>query len=361
MLSNEEIARYNRQLILPELGVAGQQKLKQAKVLMIGAGGLGCPVLQYLAAAGVGTIGIADMDVVGESNLHRQILYTSADIGQPKAEVAARKLAQQNPFVHFEVHGEGITVENALELVQPYDVVVDGSDNFPTRYLVSDACTILKKPLVFGSIFKFEGQVTVFNYENGPTYRCLFPEPPGANEVPNCAEIGVLGVLPGIIGTLQANEAIKVITGMGDVAAGKLLLFNALALSFYSVKIPRTAMADQVTKLQPSYDMVCAPEDAADIVELSPEEYRAWLNNGRQVQLLDVREPHEYEAFHISGESVPLSTLELELPDLQLGPEVVVHCQAGARSRKAIALLQPHFPEVRFYNLTGGLEAWEAE
>jgi len=318
-------------------------------------------VLQYLAAAGVGTIGIADMDVVGESNLHRQILYTSADVGQPKAAVAARKLTQQNPFVQFEVHGEGIMVENALELVQQYDVVVDGSDNFPTRYLVSDACTILKKPLVFGSIFKFEGQVTVFNYKDGPTYRCLFPEPPGANEVPNCAEIGVLGVLPGIIGTLQANEAIKVITGMGDVAAGRLLLFNALALSFYSVKIPRTAMADQVTKLQASYEIACAPEVSAEIVELSPEEYIAWIKSGRQVQLLDVREPHEYEAFNIRGASVPLSTLEQKISDLQLSPEVVVHCQAGARSRKAIALLQPHFPEVRFYNLTGGLAALDTE
>ena len=360
MFSKEETERYNRQLMLPELGVAGQQKLKQAQVLMIGAGGLGCPVLQYLTAAGVGTIGIADMDTVSESNLHRQVLYTSADVGRPKAEVAARKLAQQNPFVNFRVHGEGITVENALALVQQYDVVVDGSDNFPTRYLVSDACTILKKPLVFGSIFKFEGQVTVFNYKNGPSYRCLFPEPPGANEVPNCAEIGVLGVLPGIIGTLQANETIKVITGMGEVAAGKLLLFDALALRFYAVKVPRTAQADRVTKLQPSYEIACASADAKDIKELTTQEYRRWLEQGRQVQLLDVREPHEYEAFHIDGASVPLSELSERLDELQLQPEVVLHCQSGVRSRQAITLLQERFPEVRFYNLTGGLSAWEA-
>jgi len=361
MFSKEETARYNRQLLLPELGAAGQRKLKQAKVLMIGAGGLGCPVLQYLAAAGVGTIGIADMDTVSESNLHRQILYTSSEVGQPKAAVAARKLAQQNPFVRFNVHGEGITVANALELVRQYDVVVDGSDNFPTRYLVSDACTILKKPLVFGSIFKFEGQVSVFNFRDGPSYRCLFPEPPGAGEVPNCAETGVLGVLPGIIGTLQANETIKVITGLGEVAAGKLLLFDALALSFYSVKIPRTAQADQVTSLQDTYEHVCATESPEGITELAPKEYKAWLAQGKQVQLLDVREPHEYLSFNINGMSVPLSTLEQKLNSLQLAPDVVVHCQAGSRSLKAIALLQPHFPEVNFYNMTGGLAAWETE
>ncbi|GHA71213.1 molybdopterin-synthase adenylyltransferase MoeB [Pontibacter akesuensis] len=358
MLEKEEVRRYNRQLILPELGQQGQEKLKQAKVLMIGAGGLGCPVLQYLTAAGVGTIGIADMDVVNESNLHRQILYTLADVGKLKAEVAALKLSQQNPFVQFNIHHEGITIENALELVQQYDVVVDGSDNFPTRYLVNDACAILRKPLVFGSIFKFEGQVTVFNYKNGPTYRCLFPEPPGQGEVPNCAETGVIGVLPGIIGTLQANEAIKVISELGEVASGKLLLFDALTLSFSSFKFTRTANAE-VKQLQPDYDLAACAAPETSIQEISAQEYKAWLQSGRKVQLLDVREPQEYDLCNIGGELLPLSTLTGKPAGLHLSQEVVVHCQAGSRSKKAIAILQSYFPEVRFYNMKGGLAAWE--
>ncbi|GAB3828161.1 molybdopterin-synthase adenylyltransferase MoeB [Pontibacter rugosus] len=359
MLEKEELKRYNRQLILPELGQQGQEKLKQAKVLMIGAGGLGCPVLQYLVAAGVGTIGIADMDVVSESNLHRQILYTLADVGKSKAEVAAQKLSQQNPFVQFNIHSEGITVDNALELVQTYDVVIDGSDNFPTRYLVNDACAMLGKPLVFGSIFKFEGQITVFNYKNGPTYRCLFPEPPGQGEVPNCAEAGVIGVLPGIIGTLQANEAIKVIADLGEVASGKLLLFDALSLSFSSFRFSRTTKAE-VKQLQYSYELAaCAAPTTPDMQEISAQEYKAWLQNGEKIQLLDVREPHEYNLYNIGGELLPLSTLTGKPDNLQLAQEVVVHCQAGSRSKKAIAILQPYFPEVRFYNLAGGLAAWE--
>ena len=338
---------------MPEMGAAGQEKLKQARVLVIGAGGLGCPVLQYLAAAGVGTIGIADMDVVSESNLHRQILYTSEEVGKPKASTAARKLARQNPFVKFEVHPQGINVENALELVRPYDLVVDGSDNFPTRYLVSDACTILQKPLVFGAISQFEGQVSVFNYKNGPSYRCLFPEPPGEGEIPNCAEAGVLGVLPGIIGTLQAGEAIKVICGLGEVSSGKLLLFNALLLSFSSFKFPRTRLADEVQSLQPSYGLTCAVAQ-----EVSADELKAWQAEGRQVQVLDVRELQEYEHFNIGGESAPLSELRERLEELLLQPLVVVHCQSGVRSQKAIALLEERFPEVQFYNLKGGLNAW---
>ncbi len=354
MLGTAEIARYGRQMILPELGEAGQEKLKQARVLVIGAGGLGCPVLQYLTAAGVGTIGIADMDVVSESNLHRQILYTSADVGEPKVAVAARKLAQQNPYVQFELHPNGISVENALELVQGYDMVVDGSDNFPTRYLVSDACTILKKPLVFGAISQFEGQLSVFNYQNGPSYRCLFPEPPPVGEIPNCAEAGVLGVLPGIIGTLQAAEAIKIICGMGEVASGKLLLFDALTLSFSSFKFPRTNQADAITSLQADYGVTCAITQ-----EVSAAELKRWQQNGKQVQVLDVREMQEYEAYNIGGELVPLSELEEMLDDLTLQPEVVVLCQSGMRSKQAIALLEARFPEVRFYNLAGGLAAWE--
>lgn len=353
MLNKAERERYGRQIILPELGEAGQEKLKQARVLVIGAGGLGCPVLQYLAAAGVGTIGIAEMDVVSESNLHRQILYTSADVGEAKAKVAAAKLTQQNPHVQFELHPQGIHVGNALELVKAYDVVVDGSDNFPTRYLVSDACTILKKPLVFGAISQFEGQLSVFNYNNGPSYRCLFPEPPPAGEVPNCAEAGVLGVLPGIIGTLQATEAIKIICGLGEVASGKLLLLDTLSLTFSSIKFPRTKLADTVTSLQASYGITCAVAQ-----EVSASELQAWQSGGKTVQVLDVRELQEFEAYNIGGDLVPLSELEDVLDDLVLQPEVVVLCQSGARSKRAIALLEARFPEVQFYNLAGGLAAW---
>lgn len=354
MLSTGEKDRYGRQIILPEIGTAGQEKLKQARVLVIGAGGLGCPVLQYLTAAGVGTIGIADMDVVSESNLHRQILYTSEEVGQPKASTAARKLQQQNPFVQFELHPQGITLDNALELVHRYDVVVDGSDNFPTRYLVSDACTILQRPLVFGAISQFEGQVSVFNYKNGPSYRCLFPEPPGEGEVLNCAEAGVLGVLPGIIGTLQATEVIKIICGVGEVASGKLLLFDALSLCFSSFTFARTPQADEVTALQPNYGFACTT-----VPDITAGELRAWQAQAKQVQVLDVRELQEYESFNIGGEIVPLSELDKKLNELQLQPEVVVHCQSGVRSRKAIAVLEGRFPEVRFYNLAGGLNAWE--
>jgi len=217
MLSKEEHSRYNRHIILPEVGLEGQEKLKLSKVLVVGAGGLGCPVLIYLAAAGVGTIGIVDFDSVDESNLHRQILFGTGDIGKPKAEAAKIKLQEQNPHVEVEVHNTRLTSKNAIEIIDKYDIIVDGSDNFPTRYLVNDACVILKKPFVFGSIFKFEAQISTFNYEGGPTYRCLYPDPPGAGEVPNCAEIGVIGVLPGIVGSIQANEAIKMIIGIANI------------------------------------------------------------------------------------------------------------------------------------------------
>lgn len=354
MLSKAEEIRYGRQIILPEIGLAGQQKLKNARVLVIGAGGLGCPALQYLAAAGIGTLGIADMDVVSESNLHRQILYTSEDVGQPKASIAAQKLVKLNPFVTTEVHAKGISVVNALDLIRPYDVVLDASDNFPTRYLVSDACTILDKPLVFGAISRFEGQLSVFNYENGPSYRCLFPEPPAPNEIPNCAEAGVLGVLPGIVGTLQASEAIKIICGLGDVASGKLLMLDALSLQFSTFRFPRTAQADTTTALQPDYGFACTTSQS-----ITPEDLSVWKAQGRQVQVLDVREPHEFEAFNIGAELMPLSTLASKLDALYLQPEVVVHCHSGARSRQAITILQRHFPNVQFYNLDGGIAAWQ--
>lgn len=361
MFSPAEYNRYNRQLILPEIGTAGQQKLKEARVLVIGAGGLGCPVLQYLAAAGVGTIGIADFDKVSESNLHRQILFNSDEIGQYKAEVAARKLAHQNPFVQFQVHLQGITVQNALELVAQYDVVVDGSDNFPTRYLVNDACALQQKPLVFGSIFKFEGQATVFHYKNGPSYRCLFPEPPSPHEVPSCSEVGVLGVLPGLIGTIQATEAIKVICGIGDVLSGRLFMLNSLTVEVSTIKFRRTEQA-QVTQLLKDYEAFCSlalgSSTANNIEEISAEELKDLLDEEADLQLLDVREPHEYEQYNLNGLLLPLSTLEQHLDKVEPQKTVIVHCKTGSRSRQAIQLLQQHFPNTTFYNLTGGIDQY---
>ncbi len=361
MLSPAEHKRYDRQLILPEIGAAGQQKLKEARVLVIGAGGLGCPVLQYLAAAGVGTIGIADFDKVSESNLHRQILFSSEEIGQYKAEVAARKLAQQNPFVQLRVHLQGITAQNALELVAPYDVVVDGSDNFPTRYLVNDACAIQQKPLVFGSIFKFEGQATVFHYQQGPSYRCLFPAPPAPDEVPSCAEIGVLGVLPGLIGTIQATEAIKIICQIGEVLTGRLLMLNSLTMETNIIKFRRTEQA-QVTHLLPDYEAFCSPSftgsTSREVKEISAEDFKDLLDEEADLQLLDVREPYEYEEYNINGLLLPLSALEQHLDKIEPQKAVVVHCKTGSRSRQAIRLLQQHFPNTDFYNLTGGLDKY---
>ncbi|MDX5420519.1 MAG: molybdopterin-synthase adenylyltransferase MoeB [Hymenobacteraceae bacterium] len=360
MLTKAENDRYDRQLILPEIGFEGQQKLKEAKVLVIGAGGLGCPVLLYLAAAGVGTIGIADFDVVSESNLHRQVIYTSEEIGLSKANVAAAKLATLNPFVRFHTYHEGITVENALDLVNQYDMVVDGSDNFPTRYLVNDACAILQKPLVFGSIFKFEGQVTVFHYQGGPSYRCLFPEPPVANEVPNCAEIGVLGVLPGMIGTIQANEAIKIICGLGEVLSGKLFMLDALTMHTGSFNFKRTALAN-VTELQKDYQAVCLSKTPVSHREITAKEVRSMLDKRLDFQLLDVREPHEYTQHNIGGLLLPLSQLKQHLDKVESEKTVVVHCKSGSRSRQAIQILQQYFPSTTFYTLSGGIDGYLVE
>lgn len=256
ILSQEENKQYSRHLILDEIGVIGQERLKASKVLVIGAGGLGCPILQYLTAAGVGTIGIIDNDTVDQTNLQRQILYTHTDIGKYKTEVAAKRLAKLNPFVNFVVYVEKLTNQNALNLFSCYDIIVDGSDNFPTRYLANDAAILTNKPLVFGSIFKFEGQVTVFNYQNGPTYRCLYPNPPQANTVPNCSEIGVLGVLPGIIGSIQANEVLKIICEIGEVLSGKLFTFNVLTMEQYKLNFKKNN-AIKITGLENDYHFFC--------------------------------------------------------------------------------------------------------
>ncbi|MGY3090617.1 molybdopterin/thiamine biosynthesis adenylyltransferase/rhodanese-related sulfurtransferase [Hymenobacter sp. UYAg731] len=357
-LSAAETNRYSRHLLLPEIGPAGQQKLKAARVLVVGCGGLGCPVLQYLAAAGVGTLGLLDFDTVDDSNLQRQVLYAPADVGRPKAVVAAEKLRAQNPFIALQTHQVVLSAANALALFAEYDLVVDCSDNFATRYLVNDACVVLGKALVFGAIFKFEGQVSVFNYQNGPTYRCLHPVPPAPGEAPNCAEIGVLGVLPGLIGTMQANEALKIILEIGEVLSGRLLLVDALSMRFQTIRFRAVAANQQLIALAPDYAAFCgeAPLEAAPAraPEISADELKAWQASGRPLQLLDVREPHEHARRSIGGQLVPLGQLAGQLTRLKPDVLVVVHCASGVRSQKAALLLLANaFAEV--YSLRNGL------
>ncbi|MFW0717756.1 molybdopterin-synthase adenylyltransferase MoeB [Pedobacter sp. N23S346] len=338
MLTKEELKQYNRQLILPELGINGQEKLKASKVLMIGAGGLGCPVLQYLVAAGVGTIGIVDDDVVDVSNLHRQILYSLADVGEPKAAIAKQKLQQLNPFVNIITHQEKITPENAARLIASYDLVIDGSDNFPTRYLVNDTCVSLGKTLVFGSIFKFEGQVSVFNYEQGPNYRDIFPEAPTENEAPNCAEIGVIGILPGMIGTYMANEAIKIICEIGETLSGKLLTLNALNNSFNIFKISTQIQETQ----QPKATEQKFTENSD--TEISLEVLKTWLAEmPEQIHLVDVREDYEFEEYNIGGENIPVYDLGKYISSFPLDKKLVFICQTGQRSKMAVQIARPLF------------------
>ncbi|GFD80271.1 molybdenum cofactor biosynthesis protein MoeB [Tenacibaculum sp. KUL118] len=349
MLTNEEQKQYNRHLILDKIGEEGQLKLKQAKVLVIGAGGLGCPVLQYLTAAGVGTIGIIDDDVVDQSNLQRQILYTIDDIGKSKAETAVNRLSKLNPFVQFHVYKEKLTNQNAILLFQQYDVVVDGSDNFATRYLTNDAAVLTQKPLVYGAIFKFEGQVSVFNYKGSATYRCLYPTPPKPEESPNCSEIGVIGVLPGIIGSLQANEAIKIICGIGEVLANKLLMYNTLSMRQMILKFERTDKAE-VTELDNDYEFFCGIKTATH--EITLEELQ---NNLTFYNLLDVREDWEREQHHIGGQHIPLGELAQRYDEINTEKPVIVYCKSGVRSQCAIDFLEQQFDTVTFINLKGGV------
>jgi len=348
MLSKEEIKRYSRHLVMPELGETGQQKMKNAKALVIGAGGLGCPVLQYLAAAGVGTLGVVDFDKVEESNLQRQILFSINDIGKSKAEAAKEKLLGLNPLISVEAFDKMLTAANALEIFSGFDLVIDGSDNFATRYLVGDACVILNKPLVFGSIFKFEGQVSVFNYAGGPTYRCLYPEPPAAGEIPSCSEAGVLGVLPGICGTLMANEAIKIITGIGNVLKGRLLSFNSLTLQFDLFKFEANSENKNLRVLT-DYDLFCG-----SVPEISVADLQIKINSGADFQLIDVREEEEYTQRNIGGVLIPLGSLVKNLNRVSPDKEIVVHCASGARSKKAAAILRDNGFK-RVYNLKNGL------
>jgi len=361
MLSQEEKNRYSRHIILSEIGIGGQEKLKHAKVLVIGAGGLGCPVLQYLAAAGVGTIGIVDDDIVDESNLQRQILFNVEDLKKQKADVAAKKLKLQNPHVSFTSHTIRFTSANALDIISHYDIIVDGSDNFPTRYLVNDACVMLNKPLVFGSIFKFEGQASVFNFKNGPTYRCLFPEPP--IDSPNCAEIGVLGVLPGIIGTLMANETLKIILGIGEILSGKLFVLDALNFQTQIISFARNPENLKIKSLI-DYDLFCSSPAAFaintnSVKEISVAELKNLIENKNEFQLIDVRETNEYKLSNMQGENIPLSSLEKHSDIISRTKQVIIHCASGARSKKAVDFLQQKFGFTNLYNLTGGIDAWK--
>lgn len=348
MFSKEEQKQYSRHLILEEIGEAGQQKLKEAKVLVIGAGGLGCPILQYLAAAGVGTIGVIDDDSVDQTNLQRQILYTHADIGLPKAEQAAIHLQAINPYITVTPYVTKLTKANALDLFAQYDIIVDGSDNFATRYLVNDACVLTDKPLVFGSIFKFEGQVSVFNYEGGPTYRCLYPNPPKPGQVPNCSEIGVIGVLPGIIGSLQANEVIKLICGMGTVLKGQLLSYNALSMQQFILKFSKNEDI-KITELI-DYEFFCGISLPSQ--EITYEELQA---SGDKYNLLDVRSYEEHEAHNIGGINIPLNELLARMDEVSLDKPLVVYCQTGVRSVRAIEMLEGEFDNGVFVNLSGGV------
>lgn len=368
MLSSEELARYNRHIILPEVGKTGQERLRNARVLVIGAGGLGCPVLLYLTAAGVGTLGIIDFDVVDASNLHRQVLFGPKDVGREKAAVAAEVLSAQNPFVRFVAHNLKLTRENALELLSAYDVVVDGSDNFPTRYLVNDACVILKKPLVFGSIFKFEGQVSIFNLKNergeyGPTYRCLFPEPPNPKDVPNCNEIGVLGVLPGMIGSIQANETLKIILRIGEPLSGKLLVMDALTMATSTIAFSKNEEESKIVELAEDYEEFCHITEETQnfepgFKEISVYELRQKLDSNENIELLDVREEYETEICSLGGISIPMHSVPAQVERIPTDKPLIVYCHHGMRSAMIVKFLSEELGFANLYNLDGGIHAW---
>ena len=362
VLSKEEHKRYDRHIRLSEVGVCGQERLKSASVLVIGAGGLGCPVLQYLTAAGVGKIGMVDGDVVSESNLQRQVLYGHSDIGQSKVEVAVRKSKDQNPFVKYVVFKEFLTVENAIEIIEEFDIVIDGTDNFPTRYLVNDACVIAKKPLVVGSIFKFEGQVSVFNYQGGPSYRCLYPEMPKAGDVPNCSEVGVLGVLPGFVGMMMVNECLKMILEIEEVNSGKVQVVNLLQNTNLTINIARNETNFSREQLESTYEFDCeSTEKKQSMKAITVQELNKRLQAGESIQLIDVREPFEFEMCAISNSlPIPLNTIPANLSVIKKDIPVVFICHHGMRSASAI-----HFAEgegfTNLINLTGGIDAWARE
>jgi sulfur-carrier protein adenylyltransferase/sulfurtransferase len=367
-LSTEEIQRYARHLVMPEVGIAGQERLKRAKVLCVGAGGLGSPLALYLAAAGVGTLGLVDFDVVDVTNLQRQVLHSTKDVGRRKLASAADRLAALNPHVELRAFETRLTSENALEILRDFDVVADGTDNFATRYLVNDASVLTGKQNVYGSVFRFEGQVSVFGAEGGPCYRCLYPEPPPPGTVANCAEGGVLGILPGLVGVMQATEVVKLVLGQGEPLVGRLLLVDALGMRFRELKVkkdPRCPVCGPnrtVTKLV-DYEAFCGVRGEETKVatpavpEIQVEELKRALDAKEDVFILDVREPHEYQICNLGGHLIPLADLPRRVGELDRSKDIVVHCRSGARSAKAVAFLrQSGFDKVR--NLAGGVLAW---
>src|SRR6202050_704467 len=369
-LSTDEILRYSRHLIMPEVGMEGQQKLKTARVLCIGTGGLGSPLALYLAAAGVGTLGLVDFDVVDYTNLQRQIIHSTADVGRKKLDSAAEKLTAINPFLNIKKFDTRLSSENPLEIFRDFDIIADGTDNFPTRYLVNDACVLTGKPNVYGSIFRFEGQASVFATEGGPCYRCLYPEPPPPGLVPSCAEGGVLGILPGVIGLIQATETVKLILGIGQTLAGRLLLYDALGMKFRELKLRRNPECPvcgdhrTITKLI-DYQEFCgmpnaeAPPAAVPFSgDIEPVEVKVKQDRGDKFILIDVREPHEFQICRIPGSTlIPLGELAKRLGELNPNDDFVMHCKSGARSAKAVDLLkQAGFKKVR--NMKGGILAW---
>ncbi len=366
-LSNEEILRYSRHLIMPEVGMEGQLKLKAARVLCIGTGGLGSPLTMYLTAAGVGSLGIVDFDVVDYTNLQRQIIHATADVGRKKLDSAADKLKAINPFVNIKKFETRLSSENALEIFKDFDIIADGTDNFPTRYLTNDACVLSGKPLVYGSIFRFEGQASVFALPEGPCYRCLYPEPPPPGLVPSCAEGGVIGVLPGLVGVIQATETIKLILGKGEPLIGRLLLVDAMAMKFRELKLrknpecPVCGKNPTITKLI-DYEEFCGIRGEEQAVETSTgdiqvEELKRRLDKGDDIFVLDVREPHEYQICNINGYLIPLGDLPKRVNELDSSREIVAHCRSGMRSAKAVDFLkQAGFKKV--HNLAGGILAW---
>lgn len=367
--SKEELSRYDRHIILPGFGFEGQQKLKAAKVFVIGSGGLGSPCLLYLAAAGVGTVGIIDFDVVEDSNLQRQVLFGVHAIGKAKVEAAKKRLEALNPYINIKVYNEQLTSKNALGIIKDYDVVADGTDNFPTRYLVNDACVLSGKPNVYGSVFQFEGQVSVFNYRDkngalGPNYRDLYPTPPPPGMVPSCAEGGVLGVLPGIIGSLQALEVIKIITGIGETLSGRFYIFDALNFESRTFKIKRNP-ANPLNGENPTikelidYEQFCGAKAVEKPTkEMTAKELYELQVHGEDLQIIDVREPYEYEIANIGGKLIPLATIAANAAKIDRSKKVIVHCKTGERSTKAIHELEEKFGFANLYNLKGGILEW---
>jgi sulfur-carrier protein adenylyltransferase/sulfurtransferase len=372
-LTKDDYERYSRHLILPEVGLEGQKRLKAASILCVGTGGLGSPLLLYLAAAGVGRLGIVDFDVVDFSNLQRQVIHGTSWVGKPKIESAKNRILEINPYCQVDLYETQFTAENALGIAEPYDIIIDGTDNFPTRYLVNDTCVLLNKPNVYGSIFRFEGQATVFNYEGGPNYRDLYPEPPPPGLVPSCAEGGVLGILPGIIGVIQATEAIKIILGQGTTLSGRLLLFNALDMKFRELKLRPNPVRPVIDKLI-DYEMFCGipqaqaeeAEQQAAIPEMTVTDLKQVLDSGaKDYVLLDVRNPNEYEIARIPGSVlVPLPDIENgqgveKVRSLLNGQRLIVHCKMGGRSMKALGILKS--TGIDGTNVKGGIQAWSRE